>query len=151
MAAWKTIVWEGELTSGQSVLVVGATGLSGRIAAQMAMRRGARVVVAGRNQRVLDDLIADYLWGPPAEAVLDGLMRLGRSSGTAPGAGAGAGRIRYILVGMAAGEVAGVSALALRSVPVQLAGSGIGGPESLAEVGKAWSRPGDGRRIVFVS
>lgn len=71
-----------------------ATGLSGGIAAQLAVRRGARVVVAGRNQRVLDelvgrgadvairvdrpreelaeaiaaagpyDLIADYLWGP---------------------------------------------------------------------------------------
>lgn len=121
MAAWKTIVWEGELASGQSVLVLGATGPSGRIAAQLAVRRGARVVVA------------DYLWGPPAEAVFAGLMRLGRGSGTVPGAGAEAGRIRYILVGMTAGEVAGVSALALRSAPVQLAGSGIGGPASLAE------------------
>lgn len=94
MAAWKTIVWEGELASGQSVRVLVATGLSGGIAAQLAVRRGARVVVAGRNQRVLDelvgrgadvairvdrpreelaeaiaaagpyDLIADYLWGP---------------------------------------------------------------------------------------
>ncbi len=165
-------------------------------------------MVAGRNQRVLDelvgrgadvairvdrlreelaeaiaaagpyDLIADYLWGPPAEAVFAGLMRLGRVSGTVPGAGAEAGRIRYILVGMTAGEVAGVSALALRSAPVQLAGSGIGGPASLAEnrgryadllgqvasgemaievetvplaeVEKTWSRPGDGRRVVFV-
>lgn len=206
MAAWKTIAWEGELTAGQSVLVLGATGLSGRIAAQLALQRGARVVAAGRNQRVLDDLvrrgadaavrvdqpreelaeaiaaagpynlIADYLWGPPAEATFAGLMRMGR--GPVPGADAPADRIRYILVGMTAGEVAGISAFALRSVPVQVAGSGIGGQASLpqtaaayadllgqvaageiaievdtvplADVEKAWSRPDDGRRVVFV-
>jgi NADPH:quinone reductase-like Zn-dependent oxidoreductase len=58
MAAWKSIVWEGELTAGQTVLVLGATGASGRIAAQLAKRHGARVVAAGRNQRVLDQLVA---------------------------------------------------------------------------------------------
>jgi NADPH:quinone reductase-like Zn-dependent oxidoreductase len=41
MAAWKTIVWEGELADGQTVLVLGATDTSGRIAAQLAMRHGA--------------------------------------------------------------------------------------------------------------
>jgi NADPH:quinone reductase-like Zn-dependent oxidoreductase len=50
MAAWKSIVWEGELTAGQTVLVLGATGASGRIAAQLARRHGARVV-AGRMRR----------------------------------------------------------------------------------------------------
>jgi hypothetical protein len=74
--------------------------------------------------------------------------------------------------------VAGIPAIALRRAPVQLAGSGIGGPASLeataaafadllkqvvageividagpmplAEVEKVWSQPDDGRRIVFV-
>jgi len=32
MAAWKTLLWEGELAPGQTVLVLGATGTSGRIA-----------------------------------------------------------------------------------------------------------------------
>jgi hypothetical protein len=36
MAAWKSIVWDGELTAGQTALVLGATGASGRIAAQLA-------------------------------------------------------------------------------------------------------------------
>jgi NADPH:quinone reductase-like Zn-dependent oxidoreductase len=54
MAAWKTLVWEGELATGQTVLVLGATGTSGRTATQLAKRHGARVVAAGRNQRVLD-------------------------------------------------------------------------------------------------
>ena len=96
MAAWKTLFWEGELGAGQAVLVLGATGTSGRIATQLATRHGARVVVAGRNQDVLAqllgrgaqaairvdrpheelaaaiaaegpyDLIVDYLWGAPA-------------------------------------------------------------------------------------
>ena len=193
MAAWKTIVWEGELAAGQTALILGATGASGRIATQLAIRRGARVVVAGRNQSALDrltelgaaatirvdrprdeiaadiaaagpyDLIADYLWGAPAEAVFAGLGQ------TTP--------VRYILVGMTAGEVAGLPAVALRRSPVTLLGSGTGGPASLsdaaaayagllgqvaagelsldidavplAEVAKHWHSGGD-RRVVFV-
>ena len=149
MAAWKTVVWEGELAAGQTALVLGATGLSGRIAAQLAVRQGARVVAAGRNQRVLDqllargaaaavrvdrpqdelvtaiaaegpyDLIVDYLWGAPAEAVLAALAR--SRAGRAPE------RIRYILVGMSAGEKAAVPAIALRAAPVQLAAVGSAG------------------------
>jgi hypothetical protein len=49
MAAWKTLMWEGELAAGQTVLVLGATGTSGRIATQLARRHGARVIAAGRD------------------------------------------------------------------------------------------------------
>ncbi|HEY7431353.1 MAG TPA: zinc-binding alcohol dehydrogenase family protein [Streptosporangiaceae bacterium] len=202
MAAWKTIVWEGELTAGQRVLVLGATGTSGRIAAQLARSQGAHVVAAGRNQRVLDqltahgvaaairvdrphgelaaaiagegpyDLIVDYLWGGPAEAVFAALTRARTRAGGAPE------RTRYVLVGMSAGEVAALPALALRSAPVLLTGSGIGGPAGLkaaavayrsllervsagdivldvepvplADVERAWSQAGSDRRMVFV-
>ena len=198
MAAWKALVWEGELAAGQTVLVLGATSTSGRIAAQLAARRGARVVAAGRNRRVLDDLrargadatvrvdrprdelagaiaaegpydlIVDYLWGAPAEAAFAALAD----------AGGAAERIRYVLVGMSAGEVAGLPAMALRRAPVQISGSGIGGraglaesaaaydslltlaaageialdvnPVPLADVGNAWAYPDEGRRVVFV-
>jgi NADPH:quinone reductase-like Zn-dependent oxidoreductase len=199
-AAWKTIMMEGQVAAGQTVLVLGATGTSGRIAAQLAIRHGARVVVAGRNQRVLDELVArgadvairvdqpreeladafaaagpfhlvaDYLWGQPAEGLFAALMRHG--SGPAPEL------IRYILVGMTAGAQASVPAIALRAAPVQLAGSGMGGQASiedaaagfasvldlvasgeisvdveampLAEVEKVWDEPGSGRRVVLV-
>jgi NADPH:quinone reductase-like Zn-dependent oxidoreductase len=172
--------------------------MSGRIAAQLASRRGARVVAAGRNQKVLGqlaergahvtvaadrpraelaaaitaagpyDLIVDYLWGAAAEATFDALIQAGR----------GAALTRYILVGMAAGEVARLPAMALRRAPVQLAGSGIGGqaplaeaaagydsvlrlvsageieidcdPVPLADVERVWARPGSGRRVVLV-
>jgi NADPH:quinone reductase-like Zn-dependent oxidoreductase len=198
VAAWKALVWEGELTAGQSALVLGATGASGRIAAQLAVRQGARVVVAGRSQRILDDLrargadaavrvdrprdelaaaiaaegpydlVIDYLWGAPAEAVFAAL---------ADGAGA-TERIRYVLVGMSAGEAASLPAMALRKAPVQIYGSGTGGqaglaesaaayqrllrmaaageialdvdPVPLADVEKAWVNPDNGRRVVFV-
>jgi NADPH2:quinone reductase len=198
VAAWKALVWDGELAAGQTVLVLGATSTSGRIAAQLAARQGARVVAAGRSQRVLDelrsrgagaairvdrprdelaaaiaaegpyDLVVDYLWGAPAEAVFAAL----------PEAGAGPQRIRYVLVGMSAGEVASLSAMALRRAPVQISGSGIGGRAGLAEsaaayrslltmaaageitlnvdavplasVEKAWAQPDGGRRVVFV-
>jgi NADPH:quinone reductase-like Zn-dependent oxidoreductase len=71
MAAWKALVWEGELAAGQRLLVLGATSTSGRIATQLAKRRGARVVAAGRNQRVLGQLLergADARSGSTARA-----------------------------------------------------------------------------------
>jgi NADPH2:quinone reductase len=195
-AAWKTVVWEGRVAAGQTVLVLGATGASGRIAAQLAAARGARVVAAGRDRRILDelltrgvdaavrvdrpheelaaaiaaegpyDLVADYLWGAPAEAVFAALPRTESAA------------IRYVLVGMAAGETANVPALALRRAPVRLAGSGIGGtasiadaaagyaevlrrvaageiamdvePVPLADVESAWPTECGGRRTVFI-
>ena len=202
MAAWKTLLWEGGLAPGQTVLVLGATGTSGRIATQLAKHHGARVVAAGRNQQVLVqllargadaavrvdrpreelaaaiaaegpyDLIVDYLWGAPAEAVFAALPR------AASGAGDGPRRIRYIQVGIAAGGEASLPAITLRGAPVQLFGSGIGGsaaledaaaayqdllrqvaagdisldvePVPLAKVEQAWPDAGSDRRIVFV-
>jgi NADPH:quinone reductase-like Zn-dependent oxidoreductase len=202
MAAWKSVVWEGRAEPGQSVLVLGATGTSGRIAAQLAAAHGARVVAAGRNPLVLAglaargvvastmradlphaelaeaiaaagpyDLIIDYLWGAPAEAVFAALLRLGRRPG-------GPGRIRYLQVGMSAGQQAALPAMTLRAAPVELVGSGAGGPAALsdaaaafddllrqagsgrisidvdavplADVQEAWTRPPGGGRIVFV-
>jgi hypothetical protein len=111
-------------------------------------------------------------WGAPSEAVFAALPR---PAGRADGAPS---RIRYILVGMSAGEVAGLPAMTLRAAPVELVGSGIGGraglpdasaayasllqqvaagevtldidPVPLAEVEKAWPHAGSDRRIVFV-
>jgi NADPH:quinone reductase-like Zn-dependent oxidoreductase len=163
MAAWKSIVWDGELTAGQAVLVLGATGASGGIAAQLAKRHGARVVAAGRNQQVLDqvvargadaavrvdrprdelaaaiaaagpyDLVVDYLWGAPAEAVFAALIHPAGRAGKAPQ------RTRYVLVGMTAGEVAALPAMTLRAAPVELIGSGIGGRAALADAAAAYA------------
>lgn len=202
MAAWKTVVWEGEVEVGRSVLVLGATGASGRIAAQLAAAHGARVVVAGRNRRILGqlvergsaaaidldaapdriagevadhgpfDLVVDYVWGLPAQAVFQAFAQgLPRPQGPS-------GRTRYIVVGMAAGEAASLPAMAVRRAPLELIGSGTAAPPTLAEsaaafadllrrvgdgeigldidtrplaeVEQAWNEPDGGTRVVFV-
>jgi NADPH:quinone reductase-like Zn-dependent oxidoreductase len=169
---------------------------------RLAKRHGARVIAAGRNQRVLDrllergadaaisvdrpreelaaavaaegpyHLIVDYLWGAPAEAVFAALAR------GAAHAGDGPQRIRYVQIGIAAGEVAALPAITLRSAPIELFGSGIGGsaaleeataayndllqqvaageisldvdPVPLEKVEQAWAQAGSDRRTVFV-
>jgi hypothetical protein len=99
-------------------------------------------------------------------------MRAGRrADGTPP-------LTRYILVGMTAGDVAALPAMALRAAPIQLTGSGTGGsaaltdaaaayvdlvqqvnagdiildvdPVPLADVEQTWPQAGSDRRIVFV-
>lgn len=197
MAAWKAMIVDGQLTAGQSALVLGATGMSGRIATQIAVGLGARVVVAGRNRRVLRrllddgasaaialdlphdevtdavhaegpyDLVADYVWGAPAEAVFAAFERGGRPSSLT----------RYIVIGMAAGATAALPAMALRRMPVQIVGSGVVRvaidevaaafemllhqvvvgqialdiePVPLSEVEATWERPTGDRRIVFL-
>ncbi len=161
MAAWKTVIWEGRTEPGDRVLILGATSTAGRIAARLAILRGASVVVAGRDGRGLDelvgagalaavrvdrpreelvaelvghgpyDLVADFLWGAPAEAALAAVATAG-AGGTRDG-------IRYIVVGMAAGEDARIPAIAIRRAPVHLFGSGAGRPLSLAQAADAFA------------
>jgi len=52
-----TLEWRARLQPGESVLILGATGVAGQLAIQVARHLGAgRVVAAGRNQRVLSGL-----------------------------------------------------------------------------------------------
>jgi NADPH:quinone reductase-like Zn-dependent oxidoreductase len=153
MAAWKALIWRGELSEGQTVLVLGATGASGRLAIQWAKLHGAgRIVAAGRNQQVLDslhalgadatirldqapadlvgaftdaahdtgyDVVVDYVWGPPAEALITTL------TGTDLTAAASA-RTRLVQVGQLAGPTIALPAAALRSSGLEILGSGSG-------------------------
>jgi hypothetical protein len=114
------------------------------------------------------DLVVDYVWGSPAEATFEALARLG----------AEVPRARYVLVGMTAGELAGLPAMALRRAPIELIGSGFRGPAGLeaaaegfhgvlelvangelqididvvplTEVEKVWPTATSDRRVVFV-
>ncbi|UPK71703.1 zinc-binding alcohol dehydrogenase family protein [Chitinophaga filiformis] len=135
---------------GDVVLINGATGFTGRIAVQIAKHYGAkRVIATGRNQQSLKDVLAlgaddtisilqddesfknsikkihsetpidvviDYLWGHTAEMILACLK----------GNGAFTNRIRYVSVGSMAGDIIQLSAANLRSVDLQLTGSGLG-------------------------
>lgn len=188
--------------AGESVFILGATGVAGRLAVQVARRMGARhVTAAGRNPRALArlgalgadtvislaqdeaalldacraaiaeakaDVVLDYLWGRPAEVLLQAMARTGLSH-TAP-------RVRYVQIGNMAGATIELAAAALRSSGLELLGSGFGSASledlikavgevfaeaavqpfeiavkalRLAEIGQAWDATEDGSRLVF--
>jgi NADPH:quinone reductase-like Zn-dependent oxidoreductase len=54
VSAWLSLVFRGKLKAGDNVLVLGATGTTGKLAVKIAKLLGAgRVVAAGRNEQVL--------------------------------------------------------------------------------------------------
>ncbi|HEV8449308.1 MAG TPA: zinc-binding alcohol dehydrogenase family protein, partial [Gemmatimonadaceae bacterium] len=59
LSSWLPLVWRAHLQPGETVLILGATGVAGKLAIQIAKHLGAgRVVAAGRNPRVLETLPA---------------------------------------------------------------------------------------------
>jgi len=147
MGAWLALNRRAALQPGETVLVLGATGVSGRIAVALAARmRAGRVIAAGRNQAMLDQLgatatvtlggpddraalaeavgpdgihvIIDYLWGRPTEAVIAAITRRGLTH-AAP-------RVRLVQVGTMAGPAISLPADVLRSSGLEILGSGPG-------------------------
>jgi NADPH:quinone reductase-like Zn-dependent oxidoreductase len=145
--AWLALTRQAALQPGETVLVLGATGVSGRIAVALATRMGAgRVIAAGRNRAILgrldatatvtlggpDDaaalaeaagqdgihVIIDYLWGQPTEAAIEAISRRGLTQ-VAP-------RVRLVEVGQMAGPGISLSADVLRSSGLEVLGSGPG-------------------------
>jgi NADPH:quinone reductase-like Zn-dependent oxidoreductase len=153
VSAWLALEWKGRLQKGNAVLILGATGITGRLAIQLAKHLGAgKVVAMGRNPAILDtlpglgadavislnqpqeaikqalkaevlqqpfDIILDYLWGEPAELVLDVL--------TGHDLAAEAHPVRYIQIGEMAGASIRLNAAALRSSAIEMCGQGGGG------------------------
>ena len=59
VSAWLSLKHSAKLASGETVLILGATGVTGKLAVQIAKILGAgRVVAAGRNEHVLSTLHA---------------------------------------------------------------------------------------------
>jgi NADPH:quinone reductase-like Zn-dependent oxidoreductase len=57
VSAWLTLTWRARLVPGETVLVLGATGVTGKLAVQIAKLLGAgRVIAAGRNEKILGTL-----------------------------------------------------------------------------------------------
>jgi NADPH2:quinone reductase len=57
MSSWVALTARAEFVSGESVLILGATGVAGQLAVQIAKRLGARrVIAAGRNPQALEKL-----------------------------------------------------------------------------------------------
>ncbi len=123
MSSWAALPMRAQFVTGDSVLILGATGVAGQLAVQIAKRLGARrVVAAGRNPQVLEnlqpwadavisldlerealissfrrewandsiDIVLDYLWGAPAERVLEAISQKGFKSA--------ASRVRFVQI-----------------------------------------------------
>jgi NADPH2:quinone reductase len=152
MSAWFALTWRAQLSEGQSVLILGATGVTGKLAVQIARRLGAgRVVAAGRNEQVLStlgalgadatirldqpgqdlteafagvagdagfDVVIDFLWGRPTEALLAALSRTELTAARS--------RVRLVEVGESAGPNISLPAAVLRSTKLEILGSGSG-------------------------
>jgi NADPH:quinone reductase-like Zn-dependent oxidoreductase len=57
VSAWLSLAYRAKLVRGENVLILGATGVTGKLAVKIAKLLGAaRVVAAGRNQEVLNSL-----------------------------------------------------------------------------------------------
>jgi NADPH:quinone reductase-like Zn-dependent oxidoreductase len=74
------------------------------------------------------EVVLDYLWGQPAEAVLEAIARKGLQQ-SAP-------RVRYIQIGGSAGATITLPAATLRSSGLEILGSGFGSA-SMTEIRKA--------------
>jgi NADPH:quinone reductase-like Zn-dependent oxidoreductase len=149
MSSWAAFVYRARLKAGETVLVNGATGSSGRLAVQIARHLGAKKVIAtGRNVEALDAVAAlgadvtirlgedekaleqefQEQFAAGVDVVLDYLWGPTARALLIAGArsGAEAVPIRFVQVGsMSAGEIALPSAV-LRSSALELMGSGIG-------------------------
>jgi len=138
--------------AGESVLILGATGIAGQLAVQIAKRLGARrVVAAGRNPHALEEaktlgadatislelehdaLIAAFrseIDGAGVDIVLDYLWGPPAEAALAAIAqkvlSKAAPGVRYVQIGSMAGTIIPLSAATLRSSGLELLGSGFG-------------------------
>ena len=142
--------FKANMKPGETVLINGATGFTGKIAVQIAKYYGAqKIIVMGRNEQLLQslltlgadeivsikqddesfvaqlkaihaitpiDIIIDYLWGRTAELILSALK----------GVGSFTHKTRFVSIGSVTGDMIQLSAENLRSVDLQLSGSGLG-------------------------
>jgi NADPH2:quinone reductase len=202
VSAWLSLKHRGRLASGETVLILGATGVTGKLAVQIAKILGAgRVVAAGRNRQAMSvirelgadstiqldqpeqelieafrreagekgfDVVIDYLWGRPTEALLAAIARaefaVARSE------------TRLVQVGESAGPTITLPAAVLRSTALTIVGTaGIppmnvltealqqvmdhasrgtlrvdSEPVPLSDIEDAWDRDVPGRRLVVI-
>jgi NADPH:quinone reductase-like Zn-dependent oxidoreductase len=152
MSSVAALTARAKFVAGESVLILGATGVAGQLAVQVARRLGARrIIAAGRNPQALEqlktlgadavisldqdetslvsafraelaeagvDVVLDYVWGHPAELLLQAISQKGLRKAAA--------RIRFIQIGESAGKNISLPAATLRSSGLELLGSGFG-------------------------
>ena len=174
LSGWLALVSRAQLRPGETVLILGATGVAGQLAVQIAKHLGAgRVVAAGRNRRVLatlqglgadaivpldlpDQKLAGAFLGEagskPFNIVLDYVWghptEVLLKALTRHDLKSAAARTRLVQIGEMAGPTIALSAAALRSSGLELYGSGGGSvsPETIFEAfPKLWALAADGK------
>ncbi len=146
MSSWAAFTERARLKAGETVLINGATGMSGQLAVRIARHFGAGKVIAtgrdagtleslgadvaiplGQDEAALDarfraefaqgvDVVIDYLWGASAERLLTAAAKAGKD----------AVPIRFVQIGAASGADIRLPGAVLRSSAIDLMGSGIG-------------------------
>ncbi len=158
MSSWAALTERARLVRGETVLVNGATGASGRLAIGIARHLGAsRVIATGRNKEklqalgadailVLDadpdafdaacrpifeagvDVVLDYLCGDSAKGLLMAAAKTQKPDR----------ELRFVQIGSLTGPELVLPAAALRSRPISVMGSGLGSvslPRLVAGIG----------------
>lgn len=149
MSSWGALTYRAKFTPGQSVLILGATGVAGQLAVQIAKRHGAkRVIACGRNQQSLEktkalgadstislnlpheELVAAFR--AEIETGIDVVLDYVWGPPALAALEAIARRdnetspIRYVQIGQSAGRTIPLDGALLRSNAVELLGSGFG-------------------------
>jgi NADPH:quinone reductase-like Zn-dependent oxidoreductase len=160
LSAWGALVWRAQLTPGETVLILGATGVTGKLAVQTAKLLGAgRVIAAGRNEQVLNtlhDLGADTTihLGKPGQDLTEAFVREAGDSGfdviidylwgptteallaaiTRSDLKPASTRVRLVEVGESAAPTISLSASTLRSSRLEILGAGSGNTPASPEI-----------------
>jgi len=202
VSAWLSLSFRAKLAPGENVLILGATGITGRLAVKIAKLLGpAQVLAAGRSPHFLSTLpqfgadatirldlpaeelsaafaretadsgfqvVIDYLWGRPTEALLAAITRKEFAAIKS--------EIRLVQVGESAGPAISLPAAVLRSAPLTIVGTGGIPPANvlfealprvfahaasgelridtdrvpLEDIEVAWQRDPLGRRLVII-
>jgi len=175
MSAWLSLKNRAGVAQGETVLILGATGVAGQLAIQSARLLGARrVIAAGRNVAALStadvdavialgdpedavreafaaecargvDVIVDYVWGRPTELLLEALAKGFKATSTH--------RTRLVEVGASAGPTITLPAATLRSIDLTILGSGFGAAsldEIFAAIPALFSMAAAGKLTVAV-
>jgi len=160
LSAWGALVWRAQLLAGETVLILGATGVTGKLAIQTAKLLGAgRVVAAGRNEQVLNtlhDLGADTTihLKKPDQDLTEAFVREAGESGFdviidylwGPTTEAllaaiarrdlkpASSRVRLVAAGENAGPTISLAAAVLRSSRLEILGAGSGNAAASPEM-----------------
>ena len=152
MSAWFALTWRAQLSKGESVLILGATGVTGKLTVQIARRLGAgRIVAAGRNEQALGTLgrlgaDATIRLDQPGQDLTEVFVREAGDAGfdvvidflwgsptetllaafTRTDLTAARSRVRLVEVGESAGPAISLPAAVLRSTKLEILGSGSG-------------------------